>query len=251
MLRVLSYNIQRGGEDRLPAIERVIRAQQPDVAALLEANSRPHARALAAALGMALAFGAATSAYHVAWLSRLPILRARNHPRPVFHKTLLEIEVSWEGAPLRLFAAHLAAGREADDAELERRRAAEVAAILDVLRPLAGLPHLLAGDFNALHPDDAIAVDRLSGARLERARRIADLPRLAIPQLLAAGYVDGYRALHAASPGHTYEASNPFVRLDYLFASPELAPRLRSCDVVAGDEAAAASDHLPVRAEVD
>lgn len=46
-LRILSYNIGFGGQDRLPRIEEVIRRQQPDAVALLEANSRPHAERLA------------------------------------------------------------------------------------------------------------------------------------------------------------------------------------------------------------
>ncbi len=42
-LRILSYNILAGGQDRLPLIGSVIQKQQPDVVALLEARSRSHA----------------------------------------------------------------------------------------------------------------------------------------------------------------------------------------------------------------
>lgn len=41
-LRILSYNILAGGEGRLPLLLRVIKKQQPDVIALLEARSRSH-----------------------------------------------------------------------------------------------------------------------------------------------------------------------------------------------------------------
>jgi endonuclease/exonuclease/phosphatase family metal-dependent hydrolase len=37
-----------------------------------------------------------------------------------------------------------------------------------------------------------------------------------------------------------------WLRLDYVFASPELAPALESAGVVADGLAASASDHLPV-----
>jgi len=70
-LRVLSYNILFGGEDRLPQIGNVIRMHRPDVVALLEANSRSNAGRLAQELGMQLVFGEANSEFHVAWLSRL------------------------------------------------------------------------------------------------------------------------------------------------------------------------------------
>jgi len=46
-LRILSYNILAGGEDRIPLIANVIQKQKPDVVALLEARSRSNAEALA------------------------------------------------------------------------------------------------------------------------------------------------------------------------------------------------------------
>jgi exodeoxyribonuclease-3 len=96
-LRILSYNILAGGEDRLPLIVNVIQKQQPDVVALLEARSRSNAEVLAQQLGMSLAFGEANNMNHdnVVWLSRLPVINTQNHCDPVFAKTLLEIEVLW------------------------------------------------------------------------------------------------------------------------------------------------------------
>ncbi len=149
-LKVLSYNIWGGGEDRLPTIAAVVRGQRPDAVALLEATSRANAETLARELQMALTFGEANNAVHVAWLSRLPIRRWVNHRLPILAKTLLEIEVAWEGAPVRLFAAHLASRHDAHPP------AEETPAILDVLRPLADQPHLLVGDLNALRPGDPV-----------------------------------------------------------------------------------------------
>jgi len=45
--KVLSYNIRKGGEERLALIQTVIRRQQPDVVALIEANDRVNAKTLA------------------------------------------------------------------------------------------------------------------------------------------------------------------------------------------------------------
>ena len=42
-VRILSYNILAGGEERLPQLARVIQHQRPDAVALLEARSRAHA----------------------------------------------------------------------------------------------------------------------------------------------------------------------------------------------------------------
>lgn len=129
-LKILSYNIQEGGTGRLPAITSVIRRQQPDAVALLEVDEPP--TALARDLDMRIAFGEGNSAYHVAWLSRLPIRRSENHRLAALSKTLLEIEVDWEGVPLRLFATHLGSRWDA------HQPVEEIPAILDTLHPLAG-----------------------------------------------------------------------------------------------------------------
>jgi exonuclease III len=59
-LRILSYNILAGGADRLPLISNVIRQQQADVVALMEARNRKNVEALAKQLGMSLTFYLAT-----------------------------------------------------------------------------------------------------------------------------------------------------------------------------------------------
>jgi endonuclease/exonuclease/phosphatase family metal-dependent hydrolase len=253
-LRVLSYNIQHGGvpvgpdgrldpergPDRVAAIAEVIRGEQPDLVALQEANSRSNAEWLAKQLGMSLAYGEANSAFAVAWLSRLPILSSQNHRLPSLAKTLLEIDVVWDGAPLYLFATHLVAGRREPDGE---RRAGEARDILAALEGRSGRRHLLVGDFNAVHPGDSFG--QPPGG--QPAEYIARRP---IQHILDAGYVDCFRHLHPDEPGYTYEATHPWVRIDYLFASPGLAERVQACDVVTSPGAERASDHLPLHAEL-
>ncbi|HEX6817030.1 MAG TPA: endonuclease/exonuclease/phosphatase family protein, partial [Ktedonobacterales bacterium] len=62
-MRVLTYNILKGGEDRLPLIIDVIRAQHPDVVALQEADRTGTTDALAAALGMQVVYGEGPTRY--------------------------------------------------------------------------------------------------------------------------------------------------------------------------------------------
>jgi exonuclease III len=100
----------------------------------------------------------------------------------------------------------------------------------------------LAGDFNAIHPDDPIG-------ELPEGVMQGYIARRPIQVLLDAGYVDCYRMLNPETPGYTYSSFHPWLRLDYLFASPTLAGRLSACDVVTGAGAQHASDHLPVWAE--
>ncbi len=245
-LRILTYNIWVGGEGRLPLILEVIRGQDPDVVAIQEAANHGNVHTLARELGMELIYGEANTKYHVAWLSRLPVLRSENHRHPAFRKTLLEIEVDWQGAPLRLFAAHLKA-----KVANEEHRAHEVAALLEIVGSAMGAPHLLVGDFNAIAPGDVFAPDApVTPATAEWAPLAYAAPRLAIAPILAAGYTDCYRALHPDRPGYTCKTTDPSVRIDYVFASPELAPRLRACDVATSPPARDASDHFPVMAEL-
>lgn len=70
--------------------------------------------------------------------------------------------------------------------------------------------------------------------------------------LCRAGYVDSFRRLNPFSQGFTCPAKAPAGRIDYIFASPELAWRLCSSYVVEGTKdvrGEQASDHLPVLVE--
>lgn len=76
-------------------------------------------------------------------------------------------------------------------------------------------------------------------------------PRGGIGLLRKAGYVDVFRRLHPKEPGWTWPSALPAGRIDYLFASPELAPSLDACEVLLeskGVPVSRASDHLPVLA---
>ncbi len=61
------------------------------------------------------------------------------------------------------------------------------------------------------------------------------------------GRASGLDRRRAAS--YAYTTGQPWLRLDYIFASPELAPRLRVCDIVTGADAARCSDHFSIWAE--
>ena len=240
-LKVLTYNVRLGGQDRLGLVADVIRGQRPDAVALTEATVEG-AAALADALGMQCALGPAQHEFprshglHVAWLAeeiRAPV----THALPALAKSMLEIEL--EG--VRLFAAHLASRHE----EPEHPRAREVDAILGVLKG-CDRPHALAGDLNALRRDDSVGAP--PPGVVPRGDALPGAPRDVLEPLAAAGYVDCFRAV-SDEPGFTYPAESPWLRLDYVFASPELAPRLQGAGVVATGESARASDHLPVWAE--
>lgn len=238
-LTVLSYNIWAGGESRLDRLADLIATARPDVAALVEVTPES-AHALGEALGASVVFGEGNADYHVAWLSQLPIRRWENHRLPELAKTLLEVEVVWRGEALRLFAAHLASSHE----EHAYPRSSELHAILDVLGKADGDPHLLVGDLNALQPDDAVGTP--PAGVVPRGDAAPGALRPVLGPLAEFGYTDCYRACHPDEPGFTYPADRPWLRLDYVFAAPPMSARLTACEVVAGEIAAHASDHLAV-----
>src|SRR3954454_12731337 len=146
---------------------------------------------------------------------------------PGLAKTLLEIEVPWEAQPLNLFATHLGSRHD------KPQPAQEVPLILDVLRPLRGRPHLLVGDFNAVLYGDPVGTPP-AGVQW-RVDPHDPTTGAAIGFVVDAGYLDCYRAVHSQALGYTYKSEHPWLRLDYVFASPEMAARLKGCDLVAGE----------------
>jgi len=89
------------------------------------------------------------------------------------------------------------------------------------------------------------AMDRLLGRLIER---------WTIDRLLKEGYVDCYREIHPRARGLTCATWQLAARVDYIFATRDLAGHVLNADVVGGrtwpdSDADAASDHFPVVAE--
>jgi endonuclease/exonuclease/phosphatase family metal-dependent hydrolase len=118
-----------------------------------------------------------------------------------------------------------------------------------------GYPHMnfvVPGPLRFLNPLlRVIPSNNVLSALFDRAASLY-APRGSISMLLKAGYIDCFRCANPKDLGFTCPAASLAGRIDYIFASPELAERLTTCFVVTGgnglrgDEA---SDHLPVFAE--
>lgn len=247
MLRVLTYNVHRANGNDLSAVAQVLRAQQGDAVVLVEPPARAQIDALARTLGMRAIYAEQDSP-PLAWLCRLPIVGGQSFTYLPGAHTMLRLDADWQGQRVSLFAVHLHQGPTDRD---EQARGREVVALLEYLPRVLGEPHLLAGDFAALHPLDGVAPRRAFGL-LRRSAGEEKVPRLAIPHLLDAGYIDCFRAMHrgaSRAPGYTYPALHPRLRSDYIFASAQLARRLVACDVVTSPSVGTASEHYPVQAE--
>jgi hypothetical protein len=105
----------------------------------------------------------------------------------------------------------------------EAWRRAEVRSLLERLRPRADVPHVIAGDFNALVASDEF---RREGAAMWVRAQCAvqgGWPRWALSALTNAGYTDCYRTCNDDEHGFTVPAWNPGVtnRLRVCVIAPE------------------------------
>jgi exodeoxyribonuclease-3 len=255
-LRLLSYNIRYGGTGREAALAEVVAAANADLVVLQEATRPDVVERVAGAAGFATWM--ARPGHSLAFLSRVPVSDHRwVHPE---WSSRAFLEIVLEEPRTTVFGVHLSA---VHSNWTERRRVREIQAVLDGIkahRGDAGTPapgaepvHVVTGDFNTLAPGEDLRIDKLPW-RLRPlvwlgGRRIR---WQTVQLMLDAKYADAYRALHPEDPGHTFPTWDPHVRLDYAFVPFGLAGRVTACEVVTPDGAlAAASDHFPLRTELE
>ena len=244
MIRLLSYNIRRGGAGREEALRAVIAPCAPDIVIFQEATVPAVIEALSASCAMP--FWGALPRLSLGFMSRLPIAHHEWH-RPRFSRhAFLEIEPA--GMTLRIFGVHLSA---VFAAWTERRRVIELRSLLHSIKRHQTGVHALVGDFNTVTPGELLDF----GALPQKVRATVWLSGgqirwRTIQVVRDAGYVDVFRALHPADAGLTLPTSAPQVRLDYLFVPEAQLERVGRCEVVRGAEAQQASDHFPLLSEI-
>jgi exodeoxyribonuclease-3 len=245
MFRLMTYNIRRGGRGREEPIAAVINACAPDLVLLQEATDPRSVERIATATGMQE--WRAYAGQSLGFLSRTPVALAEwTRPRVSRH-AFVEV-VPAAGGP-RVFGVHLAA---VHSAWTEQRRLFELRALLrSVARHQDGF-HVLSGDFNTLAPGETFDV-KLLPLRLRSLVWMSGghIRWRTVQTVLDAGYVDSFRMLHAGDPGLTLPTPAPHIRIDYVFVPSPFADRVVRCDVVRHPQAATASDHYPILAELN
>jgi exodeoxyribonuclease-3 len=243
-LRILSYNIRRGGAGREQPLAAVIRSVNPDIVVFEEATRPDVIERLAVETGMNQ--WSARAGKSLAFMSRDRVTRFAARQPAISRHAFLEIvpsTTSW-----RVFGVHLSAVHAA---WTERRRLFELRALLRSVAASGKGPHVLIGDFNTVAPGDIFdprklphrlrALVWLSGGHV-RWRTIATV--------LAEGYIDSFRQLHPDEVGYTLPTPDPHVRLDYAFVPGAFARQVRSCEIVRTPDVAQASDHFPLLLEI-
>lgn len=243
-IRLLSYNIQRGGAGREDALLSVIGPCQPDIVVFQEATRPSVIEDLAKRSGMTVC--AALPRLSLGFMSRIPIAHYAWHRPRISRHAFLEIVP--EGLELRVFGVHLSA---VFAAWTERRRVFELRAMLNSIKRHQHGFHALVGDFNTVTPGELLDFAALPQKVRATVWLSGGTIRWRTTQVVKdAGYADAFRVLHPADPGLTLPASTPQVRLDYLFVPGAQLERVVSCEVVRSEAAAKASDHLPLLSEL-
>ena len=242
-LRILSYNILKGGIGREARLADVITSCAPDVVILQEAYRPSVVEHLAKACGFET--WASSAGHSVAFLSRLAIASHVWRRVRWAKRAYLEIVTA---SDLRIYGVHLSA---IHSNLTEQRRAYELRALLrSVERHQHGL-HVVTGDFNTLAPGERLDMDKLP----PRLRALAwvtgkSIRWITIRMMLEAGYVDAYRKFHG-DEGHTFTTWDPHVRLDYGFVPEPFKGTLQRCEVVRNlPGLKEASDHFPLLTEL-
>jgi len=258
-LRVMTYNILEGARDRLDVVASVVRAANPDILGITEANGfddEKRMREVEAAFVMKGILGVARSGFHVALFVRPGWKIESSGPEfyPFFHAAL------W--AKVRLDKDHVLTAAVAHlNPFSPEERLTEVRALCRHAVPNDRA--LLMGDFNCMAPGDEVDSSVLELPRNILARFVKEagdpivFDRREIALAEWAGFVDVYRKLHPKTPGWTlmttrYAASlRSRLRIDYMLATPPFARRALSAEVIETTESRRASDHYPLIATFD
>jgi exodeoxyribonuclease-3 len=242
-VRLLSYNVLKGGVGREVPLSDIITACAPDIVILQEAY-RP---AVVGQLARRCGFDRweASPGHSVAFMSKVDISTHVWRRVRWAKRAYLEVVTTDD---FRIYGVHLSA---AHSNVTEQRRAYELRALLRSVERHQHGPHVVTGDFNTLAPGERLDMGRLP----PRLRALAwvtgkTIRWITIRMMLEAGYVDGYRKFHG-DEGYTFPTWDPHVRLDYAFLPEPFKERLTRCDVFR-DHAALleASDHFPLLTEI-
>lgn len=254
-MRLLSYNILDGGNDRQDLLAPVIESYQPDVVGLVEADDPAVLEQLAQCLKMH-SIHAPGDDKASALLSRYPITRSINHAllNRRLSKSLLEVGLrDSAGVEWTLGVLHLHARATLAD---EQQRLEEIEEVLRIFQPLRKeqTPHLLMGDFNSHAPSQRIDPQRCKPSTQKAWEANGKMiPRQVVSRILEAGYLDSLRVFDpaAAEIAATFSTEFPGQRVDYIFTFGFEPSRIREAGVIKEPPAPQASDHFPVFARLE
>lgn len=251
-MRILHYNIFRGGDDRLPAIAALVQYYNPDILGILEANSwEQNGQMMLKYFSKIVAlpyFDIAVPESDfslVTLIKKNPTLFIREFDG--FHHALSGVVINLRNnATLAVIFYHA-------NPYSEEVRVVEVRRIAEYAHQFTHA--VVMGDFNALSPHDPY-----NQSELLATLRSANIKKFgaevltfdAITAFENAGMIDVAVALHAPHESTVPTSFNidamhqvP-MRLDYAFVTTSLVPFIERIEVIKNEITENASDHYPL-----
>ena len=252
-LRIASYNILNGGEDRINLLSEVIRDINPDICGILEAVGwdETYKEIFAEKIGFKkFHIGKANSKYNIAIISKVDfeVIDMREHVRHVIVKVLIT-----EGAYNNsvIYFVHLSPINEDD-------RIKEVQYLLESIDKGSNI--LIMGDLNSLSPHDSYNKEKLYGM-LKKENMVkygVDQLRFDVVNFLEENnFIDSRIYLKkkfeasvptpsVKDPHHLYP-----IRIDYAFAHKDWIKNIKTSDFLKNIKTDKASDHYPIFIDLD
>jgi exodeoxyribonuclease-3 len=237
---------------RLPRVLEFIELHAPDVLCLQETKVAPDTfpDGELAEVGYSAVHHSAGQWAGVALLARQPLTIAdpsAGLPGEPDSSEARWIEATIDG--IRFASTYVPNGRTLDSPEFPRKLQ-----FLDAMARLAampaGQPRVIAGDMNIAPAD----IDVYDPASFVGGTHVTGEERERLAQIIEAGYVDAYRAVHPETQQFTwwdYRAGNFHkglgLRIDLALVAEALAPRLRECGIDRNfRKGKKPSDHAPL-----
>jgi exodeoxyribonuclease-3 len=246
-MKLISWNIQHGGGNRIVKLCSALIAHNPDVIALTEFRTKPGSHILEALAQAGWVYSAASdpvgSDNGICVLSRNPLRRGISTEAPQENAARwLNIDLPRHGMGFAAVHVLTSVPRSSDPPGIAKTRFWD--AILRSALDRQKEPFMFVGDFNTgLHLQDEMGKTFVCAEHFGR--------------LTASGWIDAWRHFNGSGLEATWYSrlpggrqGNPF-RLDHAFVSPALLPRLRKCYYSHTEREVGISDHSMIVVEFD
>lgn len=252
-MRLITYNVFEGAQDTFSEVLATVQTAQPDFLIINEANGFERDGKLEALAEVGLPYYHLEQCgdgadYHVALLSDQPFTEQIQAIRPLARAAILAILKLPVFGDVALVGTHLT-----PYSETQRRK--EAGLILARVAPYINA--MLAGDFNALSPQDDLPDDlyqRLTPSQRRKFGSKGELSFATIQAILDDGFADaavlmGKNDVPTVPTAANADPDHAPLRLDYIFVRGKLASAVTNYAVEINDLTNVASDHFPAIVE--
>lgn len=254
-MKLMTYNILNGGEDRFDGIIDIINNESPDFLMINEANTfereeNKKLKLLAEKTGLPNYHLALSGEYdyHVAVFSKLPFSKLEEI-KPLM-RAGINIVLKTEIGEVSIIGTHLTPYTEA-------QRLPEIKRIIETQKSFPN--KILMGDMNSLSPHDGYDESMIKDFNEMQMKKFTENRKLcfnAIHKIESAGYKDvGFlqkqNKIYTAPTSINEANAHSNMRLDYFFVSENLLEKVINYKVLKDDLTEKSSDHYPVIMELE